>query len=249
MSKNEKINISLPASLQYSALAREMASETFHLCELNELWRNRLKLVVDELFMNAVKYGSTENKSVIQISIEHNSEILRFTIEDDGTGPKAISAEELTQKIKANQEDDRLTKTSGRGLSLITQKWTDKLEISPSLQGGIKITFEKEIKNQSEKKPEEESEKIIPCDQIYAVEQEIDKESILKNLSPDAQNICLDLNKVEFINSILIGQISSLYANLIQNKKTLNLINLNIQAKDTLEVVGLLKIMKYSLKK
>jgi len=101
--------------------------------------------VVDELFMNAVRYGSTENKSSVYITFEYDEDEAQFTIEDDGTGPNAIPADKLRGIIQKNEENKDLTRTSGRGLSMITKVWTDQMTIAESEHGGIAISIKKKV--------------------------------------------------------------------------------------------------------
>lgn len=143
--QKQKIQISILANLNYSALVRHVADEIFAIAKFNKAWCSRLKLVVDELFMNAVRYGSTKDKSLVYITFSYDENEVQFTIEDDGTGSHAISVEELENIIHKNEEDSDLTRTSGRGLSMITKLWTDQMEITKSNYGGIAITFTKRI--------------------------------------------------------------------------------------------------------
>ena len=70
---------------------------------------------------------------------------IQFTIEDDGTGPQALSAEDLKAIIQKNEKNTDLTRTSGRGLSMITKLWTDQMEITKSKYGGVAISFIKRL--------------------------------------------------------------------------------------------------------
>ena len=104
----------MPANLNYSSFIRHTVSELFESAKFSKAWASRLKLVVDELFMNAVKYGSTENTSFIYITFEYDDSGVKFTIEDDGTGPEDTSVEVLQQKILQNKANTDLAKSSGR---------------------------------------------------------------------------------------------------------------------------------------
>jgi stage II sporulation protein AA (anti-sigma F factor antagonist) len=143
----QTIQIAITANLDYSALVRHVASEVFENARFSKAWCGRLKLVVDELFMNAVKYGSTKDKSVVHISFEFDKDSVQFTIEDDGTGPKAKSAEALKEIIQKNEANNDLTRTSGRGLALIAKMWTDGMQVAQSTYGGIGIGFLKKLEN------------------------------------------------------------------------------------------------------
>lgn len=145
MAEKQKIQLNLPANLNHSSLVRHTADEVFAAAKFNKPWCSRLKLVVDELFMNAVRYGSTKDKSTVYATFEYDENGIQFTIEDDGTGENAISAEELQRKINENEQNTNLTRTSGRGLSMITKLWTDGMTIQKSQYGGIAINFAKKL--------------------------------------------------------------------------------------------------------
>ena len=76
---------------------------------------------------------------------EYDENGIQFTIEDDGTGESTISIEGLEKIIHQNEENTDLTRTSGRGLSMITKLWTDGMTIQKSQYGGIAITFVKKL--------------------------------------------------------------------------------------------------------
>lgn len=135
----------MPASLSHSSFLRHVVSELFETAKFSKQWASRLKLVVDELFMNAVKYGSTENTSFIHVTFEYDDSGVWFAIEDDGTGPEDASVEALQQKIQQNQANTDLAKTSGRGLAMITSLWTDGMEVEKSSRGGILVRFSKQL--------------------------------------------------------------------------------------------------------
>ncbi len=97
--------------------------------------------------MNAVKYGSTVGKSELKISFEYDENEIRFAIEDDGTGEKSITVDELQKIIEINKANTDLTRTSGRGLSMITQQWTDSMEVKTSELGGLSVSFVKSIQS------------------------------------------------------------------------------------------------------
>ena len=150
---SQKIQLNLSANLNYSALVRHIADEVFGDAKFSKPWCSRLKLVVDELFMNAVRYGSIQDTSIIYITFVYDENGMEFTIEDDGTGESTISVEELEKIIHHNEEDTDLTRTSGRGLSMITKLWTDGMTISKSQYGGISITFVKKLETADEPPP------------------------------------------------------------------------------------------------
>jgi anti-anti-sigma factor len=141
------ITISVPANLIYSSLIRHIADEVFGLALFEKAWCSRLKLIVDELFMNAVRYGSTENVSLVHATFMYDENEIRFTIEDDGTGKQSVPADELQNIIQRNEMNKDFTRTSGRGLSMITKVWADDMQITKSEHGGIAVTIAKKIES------------------------------------------------------------------------------------------------------
>jgi anti-anti-sigma factor len=158
--EKQTVQITITANLNYSSMIRHVAGEVFENAKFSKPWCGRLKLVVDELFMNAVKYGSTQDKSLIYITFEFDQNAVSFTIEDDGTGPKAKSAAELQAVIQQNEANKDLTRTSGRGLALIAKMWTDGMQVAQSTYGGIGIGFTKKLENAS--KPPENGPMELP---------------------------------------------------------------------------------------
>jgi len=143
--KKQTVKINVPANLHLSALVRNFSEELFGVVGFNDAWCSRLKLVVDELFMNAVCYGSLVDESIVHISCSYDSKTVTFTVSDEGVGPKKITAEALRSLIRNNEKNKTLTQTSGRGLAMITSLWTDELNITDSDYGGISVSFVKEI--------------------------------------------------------------------------------------------------------
>jgi len=138
------ITTMIPADLAFSSLARKTAQELFEYLEMSDRDVFRLVLVIDELFMNAVKYGSDENSSVhITFSFIKN-DLLTVIIEDEGKGDKC-SAVELKGKMALEFQHHTPDKTSGRGLAQISLNLTDSFEIEDSQYGGIKILFTKKL--------------------------------------------------------------------------------------------------------
>ncbi|MBU1017749.1 ATP-binding protein [Patescibacteria group bacterium] len=149
----QKIQLTLPANLSYSSLVRHVADEVFSTAKFDKAWCSRLKLVVDELFMNAVRYGSIQDKSSVYATFEYDENGIQFTIEDDGTGEGVVSAGELKAIIEKNEANSDLTRTSGRGLAMITKLWTDGIVIGESRYGGISVSFKKALSTAGEAPP------------------------------------------------------------------------------------------------
>jgi anti-anti-sigma factor len=266
--EKQKIEINLPANLKFSYLMRDIANEVFCFAGFNKEWCNRLKLVVDELFMNAVKYGSTEDKSVVRVIILYDEKEVEFKIEDDGTGTRKTSVEDLKALIDKNASNNDLTRTSGRGLALITSLWTDKLEIQPSSFGGIAVSFKKTIEKTPPPPPKliqaaidmpapdtfKVTEKEEPKGPAFTVQISGDLGQLgieklvlpvqeqIKAL-PEGATLVLDFKEVDYINSTFIGYLASWYNSVKEKRGRIVLLNTSDQIRDVLDIVGIKHVL------
>lgn len=135
-------SVNVLADLKYSGAVRAFASSFLLSEDVPEKWSKRLILVLDELFMNAIRYGSSEGSRVLVKCIA-DTEKVGFIIEDDGTGKGQIKAGELQKIVEKKAEEMNHQKTSGRGLSMIASQWTDGCTADDLPDGGIAMTFYK----------------------------------------------------------------------------------------------------------
>lgn len=143
--KKQKIQFTLSADIELSSLVRQISEAVFKHAGFTQEWVDRLKLVVDELFMNATRYGSTKD-SKLYLCYCFEKESVDFLIEDEGGKNLNMTAEELKKIVSKNvAEINDLTKKNGRGLALFSRLWTDQLTIQDSQHGGIAVSFSKKI--------------------------------------------------------------------------------------------------------
>lgn len=124
---------------------------------LNHKVSYRLQQVVDELFINAVRYGSKEGEKV-WLTYAVKNDILSIDVEDSGTGLYPIKAEKLLHHIEKGKEHFKTLKEenkiyqalSGRGIAEIITHWVDKLDITDREEGGLKISVQKNLNNVKE---------------------------------------------------------------------------------------------------
>lgn len=255
----KQVHITLPAHLQYSAAVRCIADEVFGMAQLNKAWRSRLKLVVDELFMNAVNYGSRENISQVRLQFEYDEDGVSFQVEDEGQGPHPMKAEDLQSIMARNSHDSSVTKTSGRGLGMITHLWTDSMTIAPGDHGGIRITCSKKREDTVPPPmpmPALDLASAIETPVVTAQEgpqTEVKLSGNLDQTNMDSQMnpvyaasqtlkagevLVLDLEGVTYINSTFIGHLARLYNTLKSKNAILKLKRPNPAVKDVLDLVG-----------
>lgn len=256
----KKATLEVPADLFFSASVRDFGLDMFKLSGFNIDWQSRLKLLIDELFMNAVKYGSSESSNVY-LSFEILKDGISFCIEDTGTGKQGCSARELQEIIEEHKKDTRITKTSGRGLSMFIKNWSDDFRVEESEYGGIKIIFVKHV----QKEDGLHSDDVIKISKDKKSRQvsivfsgEIDQFSLEKNISPVQKlldkkisdtELIFDFDKVTYINSTFIGYLASIYTTLDSRNSRFKIINVNHTIFQVLTLVGLSKIVEVQKKK
>ena len=254
--EKQKLQFIFPANINYSSLVRHIAKEVCKMAKFDDVWRDRLELVVDELFMNSVDYGSTKGKSFICINFEYDEKELKFSIEDDGTGEKAVSAKELSKIILKNQSNTDLSKTSGRGLSMIAQSWTDGVEIDDGNRGGVRISFVKEIPDEEvvedqENKPTPDPDNTVE-ENVIKLTGEIDQSNIKEKTAPvytkvsempEGGTLMLDFDDVNYINSMFMVSLAAWHTSMKKKKGKICLKNIKGRVKEVLDMTGLSKVL------
>ncbi|MBU0578347.1 anti-sigma factor antagonist [Patescibacteria group bacterium] len=248
--------------MSFSSLVRHISEEVFNFIGFGKEWCNRLKLVVDELFMNAVRYGSTADTSTVHVFFSYNDEEVEFSVEDDGSGTRKMSADELKALINKNVENNNVTQTSGRGLALIAKLWTDHLDIKQSSFGGLAISFSKHIETAPPPPPplvqtviykpsksiSEATKESKGPDFTVKLHGEIDQANIDAvtlpideqiTALPESARLILDFGDVDYINSTFIGHLASWHNDVQKKGGQIVLKNVNDQIRDVLDLVGL----------
>lgn len=106
---------------------------------IGQPYLNRAQVIADELYMNAVKYGSANPSDVVSLGMGIGDGTLSLSVEDRGNG-NGITVEELRSLVARHREEGQPTDVDGRGLSLIVSGWSREMRIEPSALGGTKIT-------------------------------------------------------------------------------------------------------------
>ena len=243
-------------------MVRRVSEEVFHHVGFKKEWAGRLKLVVDELFMNAVLYGSKKDESKIYVEFQFDETEAVFRIEDEGQGEQKLSAAELQQVIDKNSaESENLNKTSGRGLAMISSLWTDELKVEDGTHGGIAITFRKNVDTAKPPAPMpivQPAEVAAPAPQGVSesmkVSGEVDASNLEEKVKPISEKVAslpagstltLDCSDLIYVNSTFIGYLAG-WLNELQSKQGhLSLKNTNEQIKEVLDLVGLSKVVYF----
>ncbi|MBN1258596.1 ATP-binding protein [Candidatus Peregrinibacteria bacterium] len=263
----QTFQFTVPATLRLSAMVRNIAEEIFCMAGFSKSWCSRLKLVVDELFMNAVKYGSTEMKSKVEIEIFYDDTDAGFMISDDGTGTQPMSVKELRATIAANADHNQITSTHGRGLALIANLWTDGFTIDQGPQGGIRVSFTKKIVTTNPPPPpltelavgmhvpaqppaaEEKPKGPAVTVRLQALSDQYNIEELFTPVferaqsMPEGSALTLDLSEVDYINSTFVGHLAQVYNVLSKKHGTVTLAKANKEVRDVLDIVGLGRVM------
>lgn len=255
----------MASDLKFSSLVRRMSEEVFGYVGFTREWSDRLKLVVDELFMNANRYGSKQGESKIYMIFTFDENEVSFRIEDEGAGEKKLSAEELRKIVSKNHDEkEDLTKTSGRGLALISSLWTDTLTVEDGQHGGIAISFTKKLSPDAPPPPpplvpaaaapQKEVSPVAPqgVSETIKLTGEIDASNLAEKIQPVEEKVAalakgsvlaIDCSELVYINSTVIGNFAAWHNQLQAKGGQLVLQHVNDQIREVLKLVGLSKVL------
>lgn len=213
----------VPASLNYSESVRMVSMEIWEDAGFSKREKNMIRLVIDELFMNAVKYWSDKDSSIM-IEWWFEWETVFFSIEDEWKWKQKVSAEDLIKIIQDEKDNTNLTKTHWRGLAQITWVMTSSFKVKEWKLWWIRIEFSKNkweneheriIKRNKKSKIEDE---VKPVDKReFDLEWEVDLNNLDKISEPIQEyindidfpvEVVLNCKKIKFFNSTFIWKIA-----------------------------------------
>lgn len=144
-----KITITIPTNAYFMSGIRDftlsLIKNTTH---FSEKWAFRFQSVVDELCNNAIEHGSAKGEFITVTFICHPEKSVEIIVEDTGTGPVKIKAEQLQALVEERRQPTYVfSGIRGRGLPKIVSEWTDELEFSDRPEGGIKVRVKKHLQD------------------------------------------------------------------------------------------------------
>lgn len=249
----KNVKILVPASLSFSSGVRDIAQEAAVIASFEQKQINLFRLVVDEIFMNAVRYGSDKDGHIF-VEIAIDGEKIICAIEDEGKGPEKISAEALKEKIQEETHNVSLKKTHGRGLAQITSTLVQAFEILDKPEGGLRIEFMMEKQNvptNNSSAPSRPTKKILPeihvslrgeidLNNTYAIVEEV--ENILEKHKNEAFRITYDCSSLTYCNSSFLGKLAEWHDRIEANGGETLIKNPSADIYEILDLVGLTKI-------
>lgn len=243
----------VPASLNYSESVRMVSMEVWDDAWFDKREKNMIRLVIDELFMNAVKYGSNETSTVL-VEWGFEWDTVFFAVEDEWKWKNKISAEDLLKIIEEEKDNTNLTKTHWRWLAQITWVMTSSFEVKNWKLWWIRLEFSKK---QWEKFPEKliKKEKITEKPVIKKVDKkvfELKWEIHLKNMEEISDpideyvehisfpvDLILECKELKFFNSTFIWKIAWWYNIVSENWWELKMRNVSGEIFEILDLVWL----------
>lgn len=141
-----KITITLPTSAYFMSGIRDFTlSLVKNMTGFSNRWAYRFQSVVDELCNNAIEHGSAPGQEVRITFVSQAEKSIEVTVEDSGTGPKKMTAEQMYDMLMERKNPDYLRTLGirGRGLPKIVSEWTDELEFKDKDGGGLSVRVRK----------------------------------------------------------------------------------------------------------
>jgi len=247
----------IPASLNYSESIRMVSMEIWEDAWFEKREKNMIRLVIDELFMNAVKYWSDETSSVM-IEWWFEWDTVFFALEDEWKWKKKITADDLLKIIDSEKDNTNLTKTHWRWLAQITWVMTSTFDVKDWKLWWLRIEF---TKKKWEKSPEKlikklDSKKDIDVKKvdkrIFELKWDIDLYNLDKVILPIDNYVnhvsfpvelvleCKDLN---FFNSTFIWKLAEWHSIISSYWWELKLKNINNEIFEILDLVWLIQLL------
>ncbi len=144
-----RITIILPTSAYFMSGVRDFTmSIVENMTGFPEKWAYRFQSIVDELCNNAIEHGSAPGKEVRVTFVSRAGESIYVSVEDSGTGPSKVTAEEMYDIVRERQVQlgsNTYSSIRGRGLAQIVSQWTDELKFDNIPEGGLKVSVLKRL--------------------------------------------------------------------------------------------------------
>ncbi|MBT6293876.1 ATP-binding protein [bacterium] len=149
--KDIEIKIEIPTKAYFMSGIRDFTLQMIKdMTDFSENWAYRFQSVVDELCNNAIEHGSDPDSFIKIKFIAVPDKHIKIQVEDFGKKENPITAQEILEKInKTQQTDIKDLGLRGRGLAFIVSKWTDKLEIKDTQNGGHIVEITKNLNDQT----------------------------------------------------------------------------------------------------
>jgi anti-sigma regulatory factor (Ser/Thr protein kinase) len=106
-----RMTVSFPGELDYIPLVRKLVSDVLLVLHFSPKFTFRSEFIVDELCNNAVTYGSSTDRSLVDLLCETYSDRVEFTVKDQGG-----SSENIKRLRQAIAEE---SSGKGGGLELV----------------------------------------------------------------------------------------------------------------------------------
>ena len=254
-----QIKLLVPANLAFSSGVRDISKEAATLVGFDDKDKNLIRLVIDELFMNAVRYGSDDKSHIFVEILDHEGKLI-CAIEDEGKGESKIKAEALKKIIEEKRDEVSLDKEHGRGLAQITTQLVSAFDVFDKEDGGLRIEFaiekgQAEAKS-SKNKPKAKSgieEKILP-EKTVRISGSIDLSNLQEIITPINEvlekyknkpfRLILDFTKLDYCNSTFLGCLAEWHSKLDAYKGEVVVRNPKPNVKEILDLVGLSTVLR-----
>lgn len=249
----------IPASLNYSEAIRTISAEV-----VEDSWsfskkeKNMIKLVVDELYMNAVRYWSSKSSSVL-IEWWFEEWNVVFAVEDEWQWKNKITADDLRKIISEEKKNNDIRKTHWRWLAQITWAMTTAFDVLNWDMWWIRVEFSKKaghINKTSAKEKKITPESINPALILEKKEFTLKWEMDLSNSEEKIVEIEKYVNSVEypvkiilnckdltFFNSTFIGHLAWWYSSVSKFWWALVLSDMSDEVFEIIDLIWLTSIL------
>lgn len=122
------VSISLPSLMFYVPLFREFVADILMRSGFTERFAYRTEIIVDELCTNAIRYGSKDSTSRIEVKLSWSEEHIDLSVIDEGGSEENISSLRKIINAPKTENVDTVPK-SHLGLEIV-KMLSENIEVS-----------------------------------------------------------------------------------------------------------------------
>ena len=254
----KKFKIEIPARLNYSEFVRLFASEMAWDAGLTKQEVNIVKLITDELYINAVRYWS-KSDSIVIIEWSYKKWSITLSVEDQWAWKDKINDKDLHKIIEQELLNDDPKKTHWRWLAQITSVMASDFKISKWELWWLRIEF---TKNSWEEKPQvkremntKEKEFINAKEKkVFALSWDIwthNMELVINPVNNYLEGISypaiiiFDCSNLEYINTIFIWNLATWHTHLNSFGWEVRIRNANDFITNIIDLIWLKNLIKF----
>ncbi|ERP31360.1 ATP-binding protein [Chitinivibrio alkaliphilus] len=136
---SNEITASFPSTMEYVPIVREFVADSLRQYGFTDKFSYRMEIMVDELVVNAVQYGSLSQKSRVDLAVAVLTDHVSLVVKDEGGTPESISE---MQESLLHSATGCETRSSRLGLEIV-KMLAESVEVSSEGETVTKVRVQR----------------------------------------------------------------------------------------------------------